>query len=112
MHSNNLPDNTNNSQNNSPSDTGHGVTYRQIARGATPLTPGTYKIQIFTGRYKDAVTGREYHVLEVTEEPTLILYRRQGETDAQLGLPDTLGIVEAIGETPGGIIDAPTEGVQ
>jgi hypothetical protein len=77
----------------------------------TPLTTGTYELQIFEGgTYRNLASRRKYTVRSVdlhTGEITYEYTRGDGEHVTRTDPVMSLAVVEAVGDTPPALLDTP-----
>lgn len=73
----------------------------------TPIEPGKYVIEIVEGgTYRNLATRRKYTVKDIDTDDEQITYRYirgDGEPIERTGHPTELAVVEAVGDTAGGI---------
>lgn len=92
------------------------VAYRwSVAPSAdSPITPGVYEILLVKGgTYRNLASRRKYTVVDMDPDRDEIKYeyiRGEGETVARTGQPNELAVVEAVDDSPGGIVSRPDGG--
>lgn len=80
----------------------------------TPIQPGRWEMLLVEGgTYRNLASRRKFTVVEMNPEQDTIKYRYtrgNGESVERTGNPNELAVVEAVDDTPGGIVNRP-EGV-
>ena len=78
------------------------------------LRSGVYTMELYEGgTYRSLDSEKTYTITEIDPQPRTIRYgySRDGELIERNGWPTDLAVVEAIDDSPGGIIDGPTDEV-